>query len=283
MYPANFDYVRAETLEQAVALLATHGDDARLLAGGHSLIPMLKLRLAMPETLIDVGRIPDLRGIDHRGSTVRVGALTTHHELATSETLEEHVPILAQAAAKIGDPAVRNKGTIGGNLAHADPASDLPAVVLALGGEIELKGPGGARTVAAKDFFVGLLETDKRDDEILTFVDLPVLSEGDGSAYVKVEQLASGYAVCGAAAIVRKDGSVRLAFNGVSEHAFLAGAVGDALAGGDLSDDAIDAAVDRHLEVPAPMQDVHASEEYRVHLAKVHGKRALKAARDRRA
>lgn len=283
MYPAKFDYVRADTLEQAVALLTTHGDDARLLAGGHSLLPMLKLRLAMPETLIDIGRVPELRGIDHRGSTVRVGALTTHHELATSETLKEHLPILAEAASKIGDPAVRNKGTIGGNLAHADPASDLPAVILALGGEIELKGAGGARTVAAKDFFVGLLETDKRDDEVLTHVELPALSRGDGSAYVKVEQVASGYAVCGAAAIVREDGTVRLAFNGVSEHAFLAGAVGDALSGGDPSDEAIDAAVGEHLEVPAPMQDVHASEEYRVHLAEVHGKRALKIARDRSA
>lgn len=281
MYPAKFDYVRAESLDQAVALLASHGDDARLLAGGHSLIPMLKLRLAMPETLIDIGRVPELRGIEHPKGSIRIGSLTTHHEVATSPDVQRHAACLAQAASKIGDPAVRNKGTVGGNIAHADPASDLPAVFIALDATISLKGPGGDREVAARSFFTGLLETDKRDDEILVAVSFPCVGSKDGSAYQKVEHPASGYAVCGAAAVIRDD-RVSLAYNGVADHAFLAKEVGEALSGSDLSDGAISDAVDRHLNVDDPLQDLHASADYRVHLARVHGKRALRAARDDR-
>jgi carbon-monoxide dehydrogenase medium subunit len=279
MYPAKFDYVRAETLEQAVALLSSHGDDAKLLAGGHSLIPMLKLRLAMPATLIDIGRVPGLRGIEQSADTIRVGALTSHHEVASSGVLRSHAPLLAEAAAKIGDPAVRNKGTVGGNIAHADPASDLPAVFVALDATIHLRGPGGERIVPARGFFTGLLETDKRDDELLTAVSFQRLGRGDGSSYQKVEHPASGYAVCGAAAVIR-GGQVSLSYNGVADHAFLAEAVGAALSGSDLSNAAIAAAVDEHLSVDDPMQDLYASGEYRLHLAKVHGNRALRAARD---
>lgn len=280
MYPPKFDYVRAESLDQAVSLLAQHGDDAKLLAGGHSLIPMLKLRLAMPETLIDIGRVAALRGIDHSGDTIRIGALTTHHEVATSAAIQSHAPLLAQAASKIADPAVRNKGTVGGNIAHADPASDLPAVFLALGATIHLKGPNGERAVAAGSFFTGLLETAMDDGELLVAVTVPCLGSDDGSSYQKVEHPASGYAVCGAAAVIR-GGQVHLAYNGVADHAFLATSVNDALSAGDLSDGAIAAALG-NLSVDDPMQDIHASGEYRLHLAKVHGKRAVQAARDAR-
>ena len=280
MYPAKFDYVRAESVEQAVSLLAQHGDDAKLLAGGHSLIPMLKLRLAMPETLIDIGRIDALRGIDTTGDTLRIGALTTHHEVATSEVVRTHAPILAEAASKIADPAVRNKGTVGGNLAHADPASDLPAVFLVLGATIHLQGLNGTRSVSADDFFTGLLETAMEEDELLVAVSVPALGAGDGSSYQKVEHPASGYAVCGAAAVIR-GGEVRLAYNGLADHAFLASSVNGALSGANLSDEAIVSATNG-LEVDDPMQDIHASGEYRLHLAKVHGRRAIQAARDAR-
>ena len=280
MYPAKFDYVRAESVDQAVSLLAQHGDDAKLLAGGHSLIPMLKLRLAMPETLIDIGRIAALRGVTASGGSLRIGALTSHHDVATSSDVQTHAPILAEAASKIADPAVRNKGTVGGNLAHADPASDLPAVFLALGATIHLQGPNGTRDVSADDFFTGLLETAMDEGELLVAVTVPALGAGDGSSYQKVEHPASGYAVCGAAAVIR-GGQVRLAYNGVADHALLASSVNSALSGGDLSDDAIASAMDG-LSVDDPMQDIHASGEYRLHLAKVHGKRALQAARDAR-
>jgi carbon-monoxide dehydrogenase medium subunit len=284
MIPASFDYHRANTVDEALRLLGQH-DDAKLLAGGHSLIPMLKLRLAMPATLIDIGRVPDLKGIQNLGEAVRIGALTTHGEVAASELLQTHCRILAEAAGKIGDPQVRNKGTVGGNIAHADPASDLPAVLVATGATVHLQGPGGSRTVAAADFFLDLLTTDLHEGEILTAITVPKLAPPAGSAYLKHEHPASGYAVCGAAAVLRMDGpqvaGAALAFNGIAAKAVNATTVAAALVGTSASDAEIDAAVDGNLTVEDPLGDVHASGEYRVHLAKVYGKRALKLARDR--
>lgn len=272
MFPAPFDYVRAESLDHALGLLA--GDaEAKLIAGGHSLLPMLKLRLANPSTLIDIGRLAELRGIEASGGVLRIGSLTTHQELESSPVVKEHAPILREAAKAIADPAVRNRGTVGGNIAHADPASDLPAVLVALGATMHLRGPAGTRTVAAADFFVGLLESAVAPGEILTHVELPVLGPGDGSAYLKMEHPASGYTVCGAAAVIRA-GVATLAFNGVADHAFAA----PPPAG--LSDAAIDAAAES-IAIADPMSDRSASGPYRVHLAKVYGKRALKLARDR--
>jgi carbon-monoxide dehydrogenase medium subunit len=277
MYPASFDYYRASSLDEAVKLLGEH-DDAKVLAGGHSLIPMMKLHLAEPAAVIDIGRIADLKGVTKNGDSCRVGALSTHNEIAGSE-LQDCCGILAEAASKVGDPAVRNRGTIGGNIAHADPASDLPAALLAVGATIHLTGPGGARSVEVEDFFTGLLETDMKDGEILTHVEVPCLS--GGFAYLKVEHPASGYAICGAAAVI-EDGRATLAFNGIAAVPFVAHAVGDALAMCEhLSDAAIDKAVDEHLSVEDPLSDIQASGEYRVVLAKAYGKRALKAARDR--
>ena len=285
MYPAQFDYHRASSVAQALDLLASK-NDAKLLAGGHSLLPMMKLRLAQPANLIDIGGIAELAGIERSGSSVRIGALTTHADLASSDTLKRSCPIVAEAAAKIGDQQVRNRGTIGGNLTHADPGSDLPAVVKALEATLHLESKKGKRTVKAADFFVDLLTSAVGDGEILTAVEVPALGDGVGSCYLKFDHPASGYAVVGAAAIVRlgKDGkceSARLCFNGVTATPLDAQAVTGELAGKTPDDAAIDQAVNAKLSAPDPMGDVFASGEYRVHLAKVFGRRALKLARDR--
>ena len=284
MYPANFEYFRAASVEEAVALLRRH-KDAKVLAGGHSLLPIMKLRLAEPAALIDIGHIHILRGVSHAGRNFRVGGLTTHAEIASSQTLHQECPLLSEAASHIGDIQVRNKGTIGGNIAHADPASDLPAVLVLLGATIHMAGPSGDRKVAAGDFFTGLLETALAEDEVLTVVEFPRHESGTGTSYKKFEHPASGYAICGAAAVVSGT-RVGLAFNGVTEVPHLATGVGAALtglvqSGSVLSDAEIDRAVDENLMITDPLGDVQASGEYRVALAKAYGKRALKQARDR--
>lgn len=278
MYPATFDFVRAGSVDEAVRLLGEH-EDAKVIAGGHSLVPMMKLRMAQPETVIDISRIEALKGIQSFAPDVQIGALATHAELASSKVLHQHAPLIAEAAAKIGDIQVRNKGTIGGNIAHADPASDLPAALVALGARFELLGPNGKREVAAADFFVDLLTTDLGEDELVVMIHVPIPGSSHGSAYVKHEHPASGYAVCGAAAVIKGEDAV-LCFNGLANTPVLAGAVTDAL-GGNYDDDSIDAAVDAHLTVEDPLYDAYASGEFRLQLAKVYGKRALKAARDR--
>ena len=284
MYPASCDYYRAASLDEAVALLGEH-PEARLLAGGHSLIPLMKLRLAQPTALIDIGRVAELGGIEVTDAGVRIGALATHAEIAGSPELTRACPLLGEAAAQIADPQVRNKGTLGGNIAHADPGSDLPGVLVAIDAKVHLRGPDGARSVSAREFFTDLLTTAMAPGEVLVGVEAAALGAGTGSAYLKVEHPASGYAVCGAAAVVRMEGgsvaAASLAFNGVTITPYLATAVTDALMGGDASDAAIEAAVDGHLAVNEPMGDLHASGEYRVHLAAAYGKRALQRARDR--
>ena len=285
MYPAKFDYHRAASVEEAVALLHRH-DDAKVLAGGHSLLPIMKLRLAQPAALIDIGHIHILRGVSQHDGTIRVGALTSHATIAASELLRAECPLLAEAAGHIGDPQVRNKGTIGGNIAHADPASDLPAVLVALDATVRMSGPTGGRSVKAVDFFTGLLETAIHDDEILTAIDVPRLQSASGTSYMKFEHPASGYAICGAAAVLLMDrGDVcreaHLCFNGVTDTPHAAREVGAALKNSALSDGDIDRAVDDNLAIEDPLGDIHASGEYRVELARVYGKRALKQARDR--
>ncbi len=284
MFPAKFDYHRAGSVEEALALLGRL-PDAKLLAGGHSLLPMMKLRLAQPGALIDIGRIDELAGIRALGDRIRVGALTRHAEVAGSDLLRADCSLLAEAAAKIGDPQVRNRGTVGGNIAHADPASDLPAVLVALGATVHLRGPAGARVVAANDFFVDLLTTDLHAGEILVAVEVPRLPLATGSAYLKVDHPASGYALCGAAAVValEADGrcsSASLAFNGIANRPVDAAAQVAALIGR-VPDDAAIAAALAGLGVDEPLGDVQASAEYRVELARVYGRRALERARDR--
>ena len=201
MYAPNFDYYRARSVADAHQLLAAH-PGAKLLAGGHSLVPLLKLRLAAPSALVDIGRIAELRGISRQGDVIRIGALTTHAELAASADLRRGAPALADAAAMVGDPAVRNRGTIGGNIAHADPASDLPTVLVALDARMVASGPGGERTIPAEEFFTGIMTTALAEEEILTAIQVPASSPGQGSAYEKFAHPASRYAVLGVAACI---------------------------------------------------------------------------------
>jgi carbon-monoxide dehydrogenase medium subunit len=282
MFPGKFEYHRAESVDHALRLLEAN-PAAKVLAGGHSLVPMLKLRLAQPEAVVDIGRLAELRGIRQEGGSIRIGALTAHAEVARSPVLERHCPLVAEAAGKIADPQVRNFGTVGGNIAHADPASDLPAVLLAVGATIHLKSGTGERRVAARDFFKDLLETDLENGEILTAIEVPALEPGTGSAYLKVEHPASGYALCGAAAVVRLDGGVckaaALAYNGVAPVPFLAGEAA-ALVGRPWSAEAAAAAL-ATLAVGDPLTDVQASGQYRVELARVYGRRALALAAER--
>jgi len=273
MYPAPFDYVRPSTIDEAVALLARHGDDAKLLAGGHSLIPAMKLRLARPAVVIDIGRIGSLNYLRDDGATVAIGAMTTHHEIASSELLRAKCPLLPETAAHIGDVQVRNKGTIGGSLAHADPAADYPAAILALDAEIDVVGPGGRRTIRAGAFFVDLLQTALEANEILVEVRVPVT--GPTVAYVKTEQKASGFALAGVAAVVSA-GAVRVGVTGVGAKAYRATAVEQALAGEPApSAEAIAKAAAHAADGVTPLGDIHASPVYRAHLAQVNAQRAI--------
>jgi len=283
MYSSNFDYYRARSLADAHALMAAH-PGAKVLAGGHSLLPLLKLRLAAPLAVVDIGRVPELRGITRQGDQIAIGALTTHAELAASADLRAAAPALSQAAAMIGDPAVRNRGTIGGNVAHADPASDLPTVLVALNARVIVAGPNGQRSVPAEEFFTGIMMTALEDDEILIAVQVPAGVRGQGSAYEKFSHPASRYAVIGAAALVSvKDGkcaAARVAIGGLLPSARRVTAVEAALTGKALSDATIADAANR---VASDLGndvsgDLFASAEYRSAMAPVYVKRAIAAA-----
>ena len=242
MYPTQTTYHRATSVSEAVQLLASN-EGAKVLAGGHSLIPMMKLRLASPSVLVDIGRIEEMKGISADGAGLSIGALTTQAEIASSDLVKERAPALAEAAGLVGDPAVRNRGTIGGNVSHSDPASDLPTVLTALGATYNIAGPGGQRSVAAADFSTGLLETALAEDEILTGVSIPATPSGSGSAYVKFPHPASRYAVVGAAAIVTVQGgrcaSASVVVGGVEATPTRASSVESALAHADLNDQAL--------------------------------------------
>lgn len=275
----DFDYARANSVEEALTLMAQHGPNAKLLAGGHSLVPAMKLRLAAPDTLIDVSGLSELAGIAERGGRLHIGAMTTHRMVEHSDVLKANCPVLPRVASRIGDPQVRNRGTLGGSLAHADPAADYPAVVLALGAEIEITGRQGTRTVPADDFFVEMFATAVDDGEMLTKVVFPVLGSGEGAAYAKFANQASRYAVVGIAAMVQMAGgtcrSARVAVTGASPKAWRATSVEDALAGQPLNDETIAAAVSGMAEGKDMMSDVSASAEYRAHLCEVMAKKAL--------
>jgi carbon-monoxide dehydrogenase medium subunit len=283
MYAPSFDYHRANTLADARALLAAH-PGAKLLAGGHSLIPLLKLRLAAPPALIDIGRVPELRGISRQGDHLRIGGLATHAELAASDDVRGGAPSLSEAAALVGDPAVRNRGTIGGNVAHADPASDLPTVLVALDARLVAVGAAGERTIPAGQFFTGIMSTALAEDEILLAVLVPVATAGQGSAYVKFSHPASRYAVVGAAAhVTMAKGNVsaaRVAIGGLVPSARRAGAVERSIVGTSGSEEAIAAAAEQlGADLGGDVSgDIYASAEYRAAVAPVYVKRALAAA-----
>ncbi len=285
MIPATFEYVRARSVREAISLLQQHGGRAKLLAGGHSLLPLMKLRLSQPEMLIDLGPVDELRGIREEGGSLVIGALTTHDEVANSPLVRERVPLLAECASQIGDVQVRNRGTIGGNLAHADPAADYPAAVLALEAQMECEGPAGIRTVPASQWFVDLLTTALGPDEVLCRLRVPVQTLGQGWSYTKLPHPASGYSLLGVACLVTVDGGVcrdaRVAVTGAGPKAVRLAKVEQALVGGRLDEAAVAEAARLVSDGLEATDDLYASAEYKRHLAVVYTKRALLRAVER--
>ena len=259
MIPAAFDYEVAESADHAVSLLGDHGEEAKLLAGGHSLLPLMRLRLAAPSVLVDIGRLGELNYVRDGGDHVAIGALTTHEEAHFSELLQRECPIVAHTAGEVGDPQVRHRGTVGGSAAHADPASDLPTVLLALDAELVVQGPGGTRTVPAREFWKGIFESDLGPQDLLTEIRVPKLG-GAGWSYQKFHPRAQDWAIVGVAAVAR-NGGMSVALTNMGETPVRAGGVEQALEG------------------TSPPNDALASAEYRSHLAKVLTRRAIEGAR----
>lgn len=284
MYSANFEYYRPATLAEAISILSQN-KDAKLLAGGHSLIPAMKMRLAQPAALVDIGRIKELSGISFTNGKLTIGAMTTQGAIAASDVVKQHCVILAEASGQVGDIQVRNRGTIGGSLAHADPAADVPTVMVALDATFTATGPGGSRDIPASAFFTGLLTTALNADEVLTSITINTGGLGKGGAYLKHPHPASGYAVVGVAAVVGLDGGkcagVRVAIGGSISNAMRVKAAEDALNGKAPSDAHIAAAAAKVGEVPANMSDWYASSDYRQSLAVTLVRRALTTAAGR--
>lgn len=285
MIPAQFDYVRANTLDEALSLLAQN-EDARVLAGGHSLIPAMKLRLAQPPLLVDIGRIKDLSYIREEDGQIRIGAMTTHYQLESSDLLKKICPLLPECASHIGDVQVRNKGTIGGSVAHSDPAGDWPAAIIALNAEIVATSKNGDRTIKADDFFVDLLTTALEPGEILRELRVPKSNGRTGTAYTKMHHPASGFAVVGVAVTLTLDGegkceSASIGITGVSSKAYRATAVENALKGAKLDEQTTASAAAHATEGVDCNGDVFASDEYRQHLAEVYTRRAIATAMGR--
>ena len=272
MIPAPFEYVRADSADEAISLIGQHGDEAKFLAGGHSLLPLMKLRLAQPSVLVDIGRVSDLSYIRDAGDHIAIGALTRHMDVENSPVLAEHVPLLAHAAGHVGDPQVRHRGTIGGSIAHSDPASDLPATTLALGATYVAQGPNGTREIPATEFFHGFLQTALEPDEMLTEIRVPKMN-GAGWSFQKFNRRAQDWAIVGVAAW-RRNGDSGVALVNMGSVPILASSVSSALAGGaSIADAAEQAAAESE-----PQSDLNATPEYRVHLAKVLVRRALEQA-----
>lgn len=286
MIPANFDYHVPTSIAEAIGLLAQHGEDCKVLAGGHSLIPAMKLRLTQIPVIVDIGRIADLSYIKVDGGTIRIGAMTTHGAVAASADIQQHCPLLAECGAQVGDQQVRNRGTIGGSLVHADPAADWPAAILALNAELALQGAAGERLVKASDFFVDMLTTDVQPGELLTEIRIAKPAQPKASAYLKVPQAASGFAIVGVAVQLEMDGntikSVSIGVTGLAPKAYRATSVEAALTGATLDEGTLTAAAaNADADASDAMGDLHASEDYRRHLARVYAKRAVQTAAGR--
>jgi aerobic carbon-monoxide dehydrogenase medium subunit len=279
--PSAFDYVAPTTVDDAVRSLAEAGEDAKVLAGGQSLLQLLRLRLAFPELVVDVGRIPELRGVREDGNTLVIGAMTTHHDVIHDPLVRRHAGLLATATATVADPAVRHRGTLGGSLAHADPAGDPPAAVLALDGELVAQGPRGRRTIPAREFFVDYLQTALEPDELLVEVRIPK-TDGWGFHYEKFHRVAQSWSIVAVAATVEVDGGVirqaRVALTNMVSVPVRAGGVEDALIGQAANPESIRAAAEHAAEGIDPMSDSNADAEYRSHLAKVLTRRAVATA-----
>jgi carbon-monoxide dehydrogenase medium subunit len=282
MTPSTFDYHAPKTLKKAMSLVQEFGDDAKVLAGGHSLIPLMKLRFAAPSVVIDFGGIVGLKKVTAGNETITIGAMATHYAVESHRLLKSKCPLLPETAAEIGDAQVRNRGTVGGSVAHADPAADWPAPMLALNAQFDIAGPGGERTVAASDFFIDLFITALLPQEVLTHIRIPTPPKRSGGAYVKMRQSASGFALAGVATQVTLDdagncASVAVGITGVASAAFRATAVENAMRGqgADAVADAATHAVDGIEEF---QEDYHASGDYRAHLARLFTQRALSQA-----
>ena len=283
MIPNQFEYVAAKNLDEALSLLARHKDNAKLLAGGHSLIPSLKLRLAQPQVLIDISRIKDLSYIKEEGGQIRIGAMTTHYQLESSALLKKICPLLPETATNLGDIQVRNRGTIGGSLAHSDPAADWPAAIIALGGEMVATGPKGGRSITADKFFVDLLTTELHPGEILQEIRITPAKGKVGQAYMKVRHPASGFAMVGIAVSLVIDGagkcqSAGVGVTGVAAKAYRASGVENALKGATLDAKTIAAAAAHAADGVEVNSDLAASADYRKQLAVVYTRRAIEVA-----
>ncbi|HEU5008036.1 MAG TPA: xanthine dehydrogenase family protein subunit M [Jatrophihabitantaceae bacterium] len=282
MIPAAFDYVRPSSVAEAVSALGAAGEDGKVLAGGQSLIPVLRLRMAYPSVLVDVGRIPELQGVRDDGDAIVIGAMTTHHAVMHDELVRQHAPLIAQATATVADPQVRHRGTFGGALSHADPAGDLGAVALALGAEFVASGPGGERRIAAADFFVDYLTTALSPDEILTAIRVPKLGAGWSSHYEKFNRVAQAWSIVGVAALVRRDGGTiaeaRIGLTNMGPTPLRAFAVEQALAGAEASAESIAAAAAHTAEGTSAPSDLSGNADYREHLARVLTARAVRTA-----
>jgi carbon-monoxide dehydrogenase medium subunit len=280
MIPLAFDYEVAESVDHAIDLLGQHGDEAKLLAGGHSLLPIMKLRLAAPAVLVDLGRVGELKYVRDEGDHIAIGAMTRHTDVEHSELLQEQCGLLSYTASLVGDPQVRHRGTIGGSISHGDAASDLPSALLALEGEFKLKGSGGERTVAAADFFQDYLQTDLAADEVLTEIRVPKLGPNTGWSYKKFNRRAQDWAVVGVAAVVEKSdgniGSARIGLTNMGSTPLRASAAEGALSGADAS--SLAEASQSADEGASPASDIAASSEYRRHLARVLTRRAVEEA-----
>jgi aerobic carbon-monoxide dehydrogenase medium subunit len=282
MIPAKFDYTRPGSLDEAVRALAGGGEDAKVIAGGQSLLPLLRLRLAFPDLLVDVGGLGELRGVRDEGETLWIGARTTHDELVRDPVIAQHCGLLAETAAMVADPAVRHRGTIGGSLAHGDPAGDIPAVALALDAAMIARGPGGERIIGADDFFLDYLTTSLAPGEILTGVRVPKLGPGWGYRYEKFHLTAQAWAIVGVAAVARRsDGHVAEARIGLTNMGLVpvrARAAEAAAAGAEASTQALRSAAEQADEGTQPPSDLHGGSDYRRHLARVLTARALAVA-----
>ena len=285
MIPVPFDHIAAKSLDEAVSLLVKYQDDAKILAGGHSLLPAMKLRLAQPKVLIDLARIKDLSYISETGGQVRIGAMTTHFQLETSDLLHRICPLLPETASHVGDMQVRNKGTIGGSLAHSDPAADWPAAAIALNAEVVAVGPGGERAIKIDEFFVDLLTTALQPNEVLKEIRFPTPKGNVGQCYIKVRHPASGFAVVGVAVnLTVDDGKCQTAgvgITGVAYKAYRARGVEQALKGAAVRTGSLTAAAAHAADGVAANSDLFASPDYRKHLAQVYARRALEAAASR--
>lgn len=286
MIPAEFDYHVAQSVDEAIALMKQYGDDAKFLAGGHSLLPTMKLRLAQPAHLIDLGRISELSYIREVGDTVTVGAMTTYVTIQRSDIIAQNFALLPEGIAEIGDQQVRNRGTIGGSVAHSDPAADTPGMVLALKATIATRGPDGARTISADNFFKDLFETDLKPGEVITEIRFAKPAARTGSAYEKLANRASHYAVVGCAAVITLDGSgtcsaASVVITGASVKPTRASAVEAALVGKKLDEATIAEAASHAADGLEVVSDIHGSKEYRAQMANVMAKRAITRAAER--